>query len=676
MPQLSVRAVECGSMRRTVPLCEEGRARKEERMEKSQPLSFGKRALAVATSAALGLSLCAIPTQSAYAQDAMSVDEWASGTATPMCLADPDILGISSVDERWDFEGASLAFDEISNTSGGLRYLLMGSEYNEVPNPYMYNTVYETDGVKTIQNSGRDGYSVMNARRALAPYNTADRDDAIWNLLPDVIVGVETDTGTTDYSSEARGVEQALGLEANSYNPIGVANNQQSDLSRLYAIAEAGNTMAERTGKKLRYGDAVEVAKNYERYVKGAQGYVLARLAADGAQQKTFAVVTANDGNGTVTLSADYSSVYAENLQAVATNFADGLTEDTSISMTVEQLEGYADQIDLILLASDDNTGDAFVPTAGLENLFNKMYWTEDQDCGGILADNRGFDTGRNYGLILGALYPEYIDQSDWIAYYYDNVYHIKDNMVGEAIDRAMDGVRNWNVTEGGASAYVQWSAADVADYNASEVADMMDQGIEYIRSLGASAPESIQLTEYLAGASESPFSDVNVGDWFYDAVLEAADLGYVNGSDGAFRPNDDISRAETAQVLWNMEGNPAASAGAAFSDVASGDWFYGAVSWAASEGIVSGMGDGSFAPNSPVTREQVATMLYRQAGSPTLPAGTTLSGFSDADEITGYALEAMAWAVAEGIFQGNNGELRPTDSITRAELATVAIRL
>lgn len=647
-------------------------------MHRPLPL-FGKRALSVATAGALALSMCAIPSQDAFAEDALDVSGYISGTATPMCVADPEILGISAVDERWDFEGASLAFDDISGTSGGLRYLLMGSEYNENPNPYMWNTVYETDGVKTIQDSSRSGYSVVQARRALAPYGTADTDDAIWNMLPDVIIGVETDTGVTDYSSEARGVEQALGLEANSYNPIGVANNQSDTIPRLYRIAEAADEAdAANPDKSLRYGSAVELAKNYERYVKGSQGYVLQQLAANGAEKKTVAYVAANDGNGTITLSTsadDSLSPYAEALGEVSVNFADSLSTDAQVSVSVQQLEQYASDIDLILLASDDNTSDAFVPTTGMESLFGKMYWTLDQDCGGILADNRGLDTARNYGLLLGCLYPEYVDQSDWIAYYYDTVYHVRDNMIPSAIDQAMDGVRNWDVQSGDASAYVQWGENSVSDYNQAEVAGLIDQGVSYIQSLGAAAPGSLALSEYLGGGSGSSFSDVSAGDWFYANVMQASELGYMNGNDGAFRPNDDISRAETAQVFWNMEGNPASSVGAPFSDVSAGDWFFDAVSWASAEGVVTGYGDtGTFAPNDPVTREQVAVMLWRQAGSPTV--AQDLSGYADQASISSWARTAFEWAVAEGVFQGNDGALRPGDRITRAELATVVVRL
>lgn len=655
-------------------------------MEKALPISFGKRTLAVATSAALALSLCAIPAQEAHAVEAKDVSGYVSGSATPMRVADPQILGISTVDERWSIEDG-VTYDELTNTSGGLRYLLMGTdEYNENPDPYIYNTVYETDGTKIIQDSTRSGYTSSQAMRALAPYGLYDSDDAIWNMLPDVIIGTMKDNNeTTDYSTEARGVEAALSLEAGSYNPIGVANNQQDTLGVLYRAAEAGNQAASTTGKELRYGDAVELVKNYEKYVKGSQGYVLKRLEQDGAQKKTVAYITANDGS-TVTLATGAGDPGWDHLGAVtevANNFADTLSTDESVSISISELEGYADQIDLIILATDDNYGEGFVSTTGLEGVLDRTYWTLDQDCGGICADNRGVDYARNYGLLLGCLYPEYIDQSDWIAYYYDTVYHVKDNMLSTAIDKAMDGVRNWDVTSGDASAYVQWSADSVSDYSSSEVASLMDEGCAYIASKGSAVSSNLALSDYIADEYESAvsFTDVSTSDWFYGTVMQAVELGYMHGDaddqgpTGTFRPNSTITRAETATVLWNMAGNPDPSGDPDYSDVFVSDWYADAVAWAQQEGVIAGYGGtDQFGPNDPVTREQVATMLWRQAGEPASAA--SLDGYSDGAETSSWAIDAMRWAVETGVLQGNAGELRPTADISRAELATVMVRL
>lgn len=655
-------------------------------MQKALPL-LGKRVMAVATASALALSMCAIPSQSAYAVSAKDVSGYVAATPTPMCLGDPEILGLSSVDERWGIEDG-VTYDDLTNTSGGLRYLLMGTdEYNENANPYMYNTVYETDGVKTIQDSNRSGYSAGQFNRALAPYGTQDTDDAIWQMLPDVIIGVVKDNNeTTDYTSEARGVEQALGLEANSYNPIGVYVNRADTLAMLYTLAEAANDAAEISGKSLRYGDAVEIAKDYESYVKGIQGYVLKQMAANGDEKKSVVLVTANDGNGTVTLETGMDSGYdyLGSLSEVATNFADTLTNDESISISVAQLEAYVanGDIDLIMLASDDNIGDGFVPTTGLENLFGHMYWTLDQDCGGILADNRGSDQARNFALLLGSLYPEYVDQSDWIAYYYDTVYHIKDNMIPAAIDRAMDGVRNWDVQSGDASAYVQWTESSVSSYNKSHVVSMIDEGLAYIESLGANTPESLVLTDYLDDGDEpaTSFSDVSTGDWFYDDVEAICAEGLMGGYAGTdkFGPLDNLTRAQVAQIMFNYAEaggeNPSAAADrntTGLSDLDATDWYTEACNWAVAEGFM-GSGLTAFRPNDVISMQELVTVISRVTGSDVSSAdASALAAYPDASSVSDWAVPYVAWGVQEGLV-GNNTVLEPTVDIYRARVAAI----
>ncbi|NBI67642.1 S-layer homology domain-containing protein, partial [Pseudoflavonifractor sp. 60] len=136
-----------------------------------------------------------------------------------------------------------------------------------------------------------------------------------------------------------------------------------------------------------------------------------------------------------------------------------------------------------------------------------------------------------------------------------------------------------------------------------------------------------------------NPFTDVSERDWFYEAVRFVQENGLMNGyEDGRFGPNDTLSRAQLAQILFNKEGGPAVNYLLDFSDVADGSWYTEAVRWAASQGIVSGYGNGTFGPNDPITREQLAVMLWRHSGS---PAATNKElHFNDESEISGYALE------------------------------------
>lgn len=168
-------------------------------------------------------------------------------------------------------------------------------------------------------------------------------------------------------------------------------------------------------------------------------------------------------------------------------------------------------------------------------------------------------------------------------------------------------------------------------------------------------------------------FADVPASSWASDAVAFASSHELMTGtSSDSFAPGAAMTRGMLAVVLHNLASNPDGAASAGFSDV--GDsWYTEAVNWAVSQSIISGYGDGSFGPNDEITREQLAIMLYRYAGSPTVSS----SGlpFVDADEVSGYAQQAIAWASANGIMSGKSGGvLDPKGGATRAEVAQMLL--
>ncbi len=172
----------------------------------------------------------------------------------------------------------------------------------------------------------------------------------------------------------------------------------------------------------------------------------------------------------------------------------------------------------------------------------------------------------------------------------------------------------------------------------------------------------------------ENPFPDVIEGQWYYEAVefvhVRGLMAGYANG---LFGTNDTVSRAQFAQMLYNMAGKPEVSADERFSDVRPGSWYARAVCWAAQKGIVSGYSDGRFGPGDPITREQLASMLWRYAGSPEPSAELS---FTDADKVKKYARPAVRWAVEKGIVNGKPGNrLDPEGCATRAEAAMMVMK-
>ena len=173
-------------------------------------------------------------------------------------------------------------------------------------------------------------------------------------------------------------------------------------------------------------------------------------------------------------------------------------------------------------------------------------------------------------------------------------------------------------------------------------------------------------------------FSDVKAGDWFYDAVLYTYENGLMSGTGAAaFSPNQTLTRAMVAQVLYSMEGAPAGGT-STFTDVAAGTWYASAVNWAAANGVVSGYGDGTFGPNDNVTREQVAMILYSFAKSKGYDVSekASLSSFADMSSVSTYAQEAMSWAAGAGLISGmGNNTIVPQGSATRAQFAVMLMQ-
>ena len=178
------------------------------------------------------------------------------------------------------------------------------------------------------------------------------------------------------------------------------------------------------------------------------------------------------------------------------------------------------------------------------------------------------------------------------------------------------------------------------------------------------------------AAESGLPFVDVSADDWFFPAVDYVYGQGLMTGTaEDTFAPNTTLSRAMLVSVLYRMEGEPAVSTDAAFTDVDANAWYASAVNWAAAHGLAAGFDDGSFAPDDAVSREQMAAFLYRYAEMKGLDvsASADLSNFADADAISTWAEDVMAWAVGADLLHGQSaGTLAPQGSATRAEVATV----
>ncbi len=170
-------------------------------------------------------------------------------------------------------------------------------------------------------------------------------------------------------------------------------------------------------------------------------------------------------------------------------------------------------------------------------------------------------------------------------------------------------------------------------------------------------------------------FTDLNTESWYHEAVDYVLKENLMNGvGNSLFLPDGTLSRAMLTQILYNRAGRPESAGASPFTDVIQGRWYTGAIIWANQKGVIGGYGSGQFGPDDPITREQLALMLWRYAGNPAA-SGKELN-FTDADESGAYARDALRWAVEKGILNGTgDGRLDPRGPATRAQVAAMLMR-
>jgi len=177
-----------------------------------------------------------------------------------------------------------------------------------------------------------------------------------------------------------------------------------------------------------------------------------------------------------------------------------------------------------------------------------------------------------------------------------------------------------------------------------------------------------------------SDYSDLDENAWYAASVEYALESGLMNGvGAGKFDPDGVTTRAQIVTMLWRLEGQPAVKYDAKFTDVAEGSWYLDAVCWAASEEIVTGA-NGQFAPNDPVTREQLAAILWRYARyremDVSVGENTNILSYEDAFDVSAYAYPALQWACGAGVMNGSGGWLLPQGSATRVQTAAMLYRM
>lgn len=291
--------------------------------------------------------------------------------------------------------------------------------------------------------------------------------------------------------------------------------------------------------------------------------------------------------------------------------------------------------------------------------------------------------TGRWYGKSYDAYYNRY-----------DGCYYFK--MPSESVNLSVSFIDNSHkvtvkdVTNGSLTVNTKWAVEDERVY----ITAVPDKGYEltwlYVKAADGSSVkvyEAIKADTYYFFMPDQevtvsaifaydypdmPFIDVNPNSWYYSAIEFVYNKGIMNGvTASSFNPDGTITRGMIVTMLWRMAGEPSAVA-AGFADVAADSYYAKAIAWAANNGIIEGYSASSFGPNDAITREQLATVLYRYAkylGYTT--TGSSLSGYYDASRVSSWAKDAMGWAVKNGVVTGVSSTwLNPNGTASRAEAA------
>lgn len=216
------------------------------------------------------------------------------------------------------------------------------------------------------------------------------------------------------------------------------------------------------------------------------------------------------------------------------------------------------------------------------------------------------------------------------------------------------------------------------ADFtNETAAGKRMPSGV--VELIVVSAAAQTPAEEKPAEETKGGFADVKDSDWFRADVAAVVEAKLMTGtSDTTFTPNGTTTRAMTVTTLYRLAGSPKAEAKTAFTDVVAGSYYEAAVAWAFENKIVSGTSETTFDPNKPVTREQLAVILYNYAiynGLEAVTLAENLSAFADQASISAYAVPALQWAVGQGFINGADGKLMPAGSATRCQFAAILNR-
>lgn len=605
----------------------------------------------------------------------MTVDE-SIVTASAHRAASP-ILGMLGVNATSGFgmiNGGAPADYAAAQSSAALG--IWGSALNENPDPYYWNYFYNyyanEKGLPVAENA------LLNTNAAASPMKAdttllEEYGNVSISLYtrPDILVGCSTGNGAdvNGYNDQLATIHSftkdspyyQAGDE--TYSPRLVSYQTTTIKEMIWSVHQLADAIAQvmdETGKTTRYGAPQKIADDYEAYVYGIIAYVQQQLAAKGLNQKTVAVVTAINEDGTYTLADSISRSATSLVRAYEYTM-------TTCDSLVDKIGGTVATLDQLL------TADAIVTINNnninqntlLESFGEKAY-------DGILVTNtpstlygmtmNSVENAMGYAYVIGSIYSDVIDIDpvELCAYFYQHFWHISDlDSLGTVVKTNF---ANTILPNG-------VSAALTADYSQAKIQTMIDSGMAYL----AANPARFAGVNYAKIGMGTRYTDVAEKAWYYNAVEYVTEKGLLQGTgNNAFAPSKTMTMAELLQVLYRVANgeSPVASAGAA--------WYVPAKDWAVSAGLI---GETQFSANAAVTREDFILMFYncvKNLGSYDMTVTADITAAADHAKLNKDNLTAIAWAVGSKLIEGTSGTtltIDPDGIVDRATVSTMLMR-
>ena len=551
---------------------------------------------------------------------------------------------------------------------------IWGSSLNSNPDPYYWNYFYnfyaEANGLETVSDA------LINANVSASPVK-ADTNliEEYGNISysictrPEILVGCSTGNGadTDGYNDQIATINSFTpdspyyreGDE--TYSPKLVSYQTTTLKNMIWSVHNFANAisavMAE-TGKTTRYEDPQIIAQNYEDYIYGLIAYVNEQLAAKGIPQKTVAVITAINEDGTYTIGDENATSTTSILRAFeySETVSKSLADVYGTTVTLEQLQS----ADVIITINNTNIDKTKLEESFGESAYNGIMITNTPSTlYGVTMNS--VENAMGLAYVVGSMYCDVLDLNpvELCAYFYQTFLHISD------LDSLATVVKTnfaTTILPAGVSATLP------ADYSAAKIAGKIAEGVAYYKA----NPGAFCSPEFMKIGMGTRYSDVAEDQWFYAAVEYVSANGLFQGmGNNIFDPAGKMNMAQLVKLFYRIAGNTDVT-------IEGKPWWTDAEDWALENKLIT---ESEFDPYALVSRERFICLLHDTIaliGTYDMSVTADITGATDYAELDPANVDAIAWGVGVKLIEGTSADaltINPKGQLNRAEVATMLMR-